>query len=223
MIRDDSTPGARVVVTGDYPLIRSAIAGLIASEGSMVVLAECANDGDALAAAMQSTPDVVVMDVDLDSRNGGRPDVVTHLLSHVRPHPALIITRDDSDTPSLAAALSGGALGVVLKDRPVAVLLRAIRAVMGGEAWLEPATLARVFGAPSRGRNRADVAGSLTRREREIVELVCLGLKNKKIGERLFISETTVRHHLTSIFSKLAVTSRLELMRYSYSGRVASD
>jgi len=72
-----------------------------------------------------------------------------------------------------------------------------------------------MFGTPQRN----DVPGKLTRREREIVDLVSLGLKNRKIGERLFISETTVRHHLTSIFTKLAVTSRLELMRYTYGGK----
>ena len=222
MAHDDSSHRARVVVTGDYPLIRSAVAGLIASQAAMVVVAECANDVAALAAAMVLAPDVVVMDIDLDSRHGGRPDRVTQLLSRVKPHPVLILTQTDSDQPSLANALANGAWGIVLKDRPADVLMRAIRAVVAGEAWLDPATIARVFGAPARPRN-ADVATNLTRREREIVDLVCLGLKNKKIGERLFISETTVRHHLTSIFSKLAVTSRLELMRYSYSGRVARE
>jgi two-component system, NarL family, response regulator DegU len=222
MARDDTSGNARVVVTGDYPLIRSAVARLIASEGPMDVVGECANEGHALADAMGAAPDVVVMDVDLDSRNGGRPDHVSELLSHIKPHPVLILTRAETDPPSLAAALASGACGVVSKDRPVDVFLRAIRAVVGGEAWLEPATLASVFGPPARRRS-AEVSAGLTRREREIVELVCLGLKNKKIGERLFISETTVRHHLTSIFSKLAVTSRLELMRYSYSGRVARE
>jgi two-component system, NarL family, response regulator DegU len=222
MARDDSSGSARVVVTGDYPLIRTAVARLIASEASMDVVGECANECDALAAAMRAVPDVVVMDVDLDSHNGGRPDLVSQLLSRIKPHPALILTRDDSDPPSIAAALAAGAWGIVLKNRSPEVFLRAIQAVVGGEAWLEPATLARVFGPTSRRRSSA-MTTSLTRREREIVELVCQGLKNRKIGERLFISETTVRHHLTSIFNKLAVTSRLELMHYSYSGRVARD
>ncbi|HEX9982486.1 MAG TPA: LuxR C-terminal-related transcriptional regulator, partial [Thermoanaerobaculia bacterium] len=76
------------------------------------------------------------------------------------------------------------------------------------------------FGGASTRRG-PDLRARLTRREQEIVELVNLGLKNKIIAERLFITETTVRHHLTSIFNKLAVTSRLELMRYTYGGRVA--
>jgi two-component system response regulator DegU len=219
MARVDFPTYARVVVTGDHPLIRTAIAQLIVSEGSMVVVAECLNDPDALAAAVAAAPDVVVMDIDLDSRN---PEAVAQLIARVKPRPVLILTRDDSDAASLSAALANGAWGIVLKDRPAAVFFRAIRGVIAGEAWLEPATLARVFG-PGAGRQIRDLGPRLTRREREIVELVCLGLKNRKIGERLFISETTVRHHLTSIFSKLAVTSRLELMRYRYNGRVASS
>jgi DNA-binding NarL/FixJ family response regulator len=222
MARDDTPLLPRVVVTGDHPLIRTAIARLIVSDGAMDVVGECANDSDALAAATAAAPNVVVMDVDLDSNNGGRPDVVTRLLARAKPRPVLILTSSDSDPSSLAAALASGAWGIVLKDRPPEVFLRAIRAVVAGEAWLEAATLARVFG-PTGRRRSAGMTATLTRREREIVELVCLGLKNRKIGERLFISETTVRHHLTSIFSKLAVTSRLELMRYSYSGRVARD
>lgn len=222
MAREDEAAPARVVVTGDLPLIRSAVARLIASDGRMDVIAECANDGAAIGAALAHVPDVVVMDVDLDAHRDRRPGAVEQLLSRIKPHPVLIMTRDDSDPPSIAAALACGAWGVVLKNRPADVFFRALRAVAGGEAWLEAATLARVFG-PAPRRPATDVATNLTRREREIVELVCLGLKNRKIGERLFISETTVRHHLTSIFSKLAVSSRLELMRYRYSGRVAAD
>ncbi len=217
MDRDDSSDGARVVVTGDVPLFRTAIARLIASDSPMDVVAECANEREALTAAMTAAPDVVVMDVDLDSRNGGRPDLVAALLGHTKPHPVLILTSQDSDSSSVTAALANGASGIVMKDRPTEVFFRAIRSVAAGDAFLEPATLARVFGPTERRRNPAATA-NLTRREQEIVELVCLGLKNKKIGERLFISETTVRHHLTSIFNKLAVSSRLELMRYSYSG-----
>ena len=223
MPHDNFSSGtARAVVTGDYPLIRSAVARLIASEREMDVVGECANDCEALTAAMSAEPHVVVMDLDLDSHNGGRPEVVMQLLARVKPRPVLILTGTDSDHTSLASALANGAWGVVLKDRPVEVFLRAVRAVIAGEAWLDPATLGRVFGAPGRQRS-AGVASKLTRREREIVDLVCLGLKNRKIGERLFISETTVRHHLTSIFNKLAVSSRLELMHYSYNGRVARE
>ncbi|HEX7150207.1 MAG TPA: response regulator transcription factor [Thermoanaerobaculia bacterium] len=200
-------PGSvRVVVTGDQPLMRSAIARLIESESGLRVVAECANG--VAGEAMNIAHDVVVMDLDLDACDA---DDVERLLAKV--HSVILVTRTD-DGESLAAALSHGVLGIVLKSRPAEVLVRAIRAVMKGEAWLEPSTLAKAFG-PAKRRTEQQV--KFTKRERQIVELVSLGLNNKTIALRLFISEVTVRHHLTSVYSKVGVKSRLELMRYAYS------
>jgi len=206
---------ARIVVTGDHSLIRTAIARLIASERDMRVVAECANRCADLAAAMSTRPEVIVMDLDRDGRDA-QPESVAQLLAHAGSCPVLVLTSTE-DPQSLSSALGHGARGIVLKSRPAEVLMRGIRAVRSGEAWLEPSMLSLMFGAAPPQRENA-IAHRLTPREREIVELVSLGLKNKKIGERLFITETTVRHHLTSIFNKLAVSSRLELMRYTYSG-----
>ena len=201
----------RVVVTGDHTLMRTAIARLIAAEPDMDVVGDCSNRADVLAEAVAAAPDVVVMDID---REAGRPEAVAQLLMHVRQCAVLVLTGCD-DPQTHSAMLGHGALGVVFKNRPVETLMSGIRAVVAGQSWLEPSMLPLMFG---RQQQRTDAPGKLTRREREIVDLVSLGLKNRKIGERLFISETTVRHHLTSIFTKLAVTSRLELMRYTYGG-----
>jgi two-component system response regulator DegU len=213
MIEKPVPAGARVLMTGDHPVVRTAIARLIESEPGLHVVGECVNRCHELAEAMKLTPDIVVMDLDIE-----RPDAVAQLLVHATRCPVLILT-GSSDSQFLATVFAHGVLGVVLKNRPAEVLIRAIRAIVAGEAWMEPATLAHVFGAAS-PRRGPDLRARLTRREQEIVELVNLGLKNKLIGERLFITETTVRHHLTSIFNKLAVTSRLELMRDTYGGRV---
>jgi DNA-binding NarL/FixJ family response regulator len=205
----------RVLVTGDYPIIRAALARLIASDPGLAVAGECPNRVEAVVEAMRTMPDVVVIDLD---RDGGvvPPDVMAALFEHVRPRPVLVLTAHD-DQPWLAAVLRQGALGIVLKHRTPDVLMRGIRAVLAGEAWIEPSMLSLMFGGASRPPRDAQLLDTLTPREREIVALVALGLKNKVIAGRLCISETTVRHHLTSIFSKLSVTSRLELMRYAYS------
>lgn len=160
-------------------------------------------------------PDVVVIDPDRDGSVAG-PEVLAALFAEVKPRPVLVLTGHD-DQPWLATLLSHGALGIVLKHRSADVLMRAIRAVLAGEAWIEPAMLSLMFGGAEKPPRDAKLLDGLTPREREIVAMVSLGLKNKAIAERLFISENTVRHHLTSIFSKLSVTSRLELMRYAYS------
>jgi two-component system, NarL family, nitrate/nitrite response regulator NarL len=207
----------RVLLTGDQPVVRTALARLIAAEPGMDVVGECPNRHEELAEAMSANPDVVVMDLDLGSRVTA-PETVAELLGATRC-PTLILTGTD-DPRGLASALGHGALGVVLKNRPAEVLMRAIRAVRAGEAWLEQSTVANAFrvAPPDRGGNEHD-REQLTRREAEVVAMVSMGLPNKKIAELLFISETTVRHHLTSIYSKLSVANRLELMRYIYGAK----
>ncbi len=209
---DDSV---RILLTGDQPVIRTAIARLIASEPGMHVVGECFNSNDALAEAMSVNPDVIVMDLDLGPR-ANAPETVAQLLATAARCPVLILTGND-DPRGLASALGHGALGVVLKNRSAEVLMRAIRAVRAGEAWLEQSTVANAFriAPPERGNGNER---ELTRREAEVAALVSMGLPNKKIAELLFISETTVRHHLTSIYSKLSVANRLELMRYTFHG-----
>jgi two-component system, NarL family, nitrate/nitrite response regulator NarL len=205
----------RVLLTGDQPVVRTALARLIAAEPGMDVVGECPNRHEELAEAMSAKPDVVVMDLDLGSRVTA-PETVAELLGATRC-PTLILTGTD-DPRGLASALGHGAQGVVLKDRSADVLMRAIRAVQAGESWLEPSTVANAFRA-DRPKQEPHTADRLTRREEEVVALVSLGFPNKKIAELLFISETTVRHHLTSIYSKLSVANRLELMRYIYGAK----
>lgn len=204
----------RVLVTGEFPILRAAVARLIASDPGLTVAGDCANSVDALTEAMRSTPDVVIVDPDRDGSVVSL-DLLAALFARVRPRPVLVLTAHD-DQPWLAAVLGQGALGIVLKQRTADVLMRGIRAVLAGDAWIEPSMLSLMLGGTKPPR-AAQLLDKLTPREREIVALVSLGLKNRAIAERLFISETTVRHHLTSIFSKLSVTSRLELMRYAYS------
>lgn len=215
----------RVLVSGDRPLIRTALGLLISSSGGFTVVGECGNQRDQLAAAMTERPDVVVMELDLDGRcmAAVAPRQFGELIGTTNGCPVLIVTGKE-DPRALTAALQHGVLGVVLKTRRADVLIRALAAVAAGETWLERSIVANVFHmrAPA-GRDLPGWRGKLTQREREIVELIGLGLQNKKIAERLFISETTVRHHLTSIYEKLAVTNRLELMRYTYSEPLAAE
>jgi two-component system nitrate/nitrite response regulator NarL len=110
----------------------------------------------------------------------------------------------------------------VLKEKSAEALIEAIRNVHAGEMWLDSSMTTSLFGEIFRAdelRNadpESDKIATLTGREREVVALICEGLKNKQIGERLFISEITVRHHLTSIFDKLGVTDRVGLVIYAY-------
>ena len=202
----------RVLLSGDRLLIRTALNALLSSMSEMTVVGECPNTPDALATAVSGArPSVIVMDYEFDGR---APDELAALLRAANGCPVLIVTARE-DAQGISSAIRNGALGVVLKYRPAEVLLRAITAVAAGQTWLERSMVANLFQPPRADRTSAP-RDKLTRREAEIVELIRLGLQNKKIAERLCISETTVRHHLTSIYGKLAVANRLELMRYAY-------
>ncbi|HET8772983.1 MAG TPA: response regulator transcription factor [Thermoanaerobaculia bacterium] len=212
---DESNPSARVLLSGDQPLMRNAL-GLLISCGGLTVAEECVNRPDALR-HRASGADVVVMDLDLDP---GRLTRMELLLDAAKVRPVLIVTHHDHPA-AIAAAMRKGAAGVVLKSRSADTFLRAIRVVLAGGTWLERSTVASVF-HPASAHDAALVPTRLTRREMEVVQLVTEGLQNKKIAERLSITDTTVRHHLTSIFEKLSVTNRMELMRYAYDDQRAS-
>jgi DNA-binding NarL/FixJ family response regulator len=206
---------ARILLTGDQVLMRTALGSLISTQ-DLTVVGECSNDPDAIRASMQDV-DLVIMDLDLDTQ-ATRPEKLGRLLRAAEGFPVLVVTRGGAGR-GISAALQHGALGVVLKDRPAEVLMRAIRAVLAGEVWLERSMVSSFF---RRERpvpvERPVTPERLTPREAQIVELVSLGLPNKQIAERLSIAENTVRHHLTSIFDKLAVENRVQLMRYTWDG-----
>jgi DNA-binding NarL/FixJ family response regulator len=210
----ESVSKARVLISGDQPLIRTALALLVSGGG--FVVEECFNQPEALRCHSHAA-DVVVLDLDLDAGRLTRMEKLELLLAAAHARPVLIVTRSDHPK-TIAEAMQKGAAGVVLKSRPAEVFLRAIRVVLSGGAWVERSVVTSVFHSQTR-----DDAGRLTRREQEIVELVTQGLQNKQIAERLSITHTTVRHHLTSIFEKLAVTNRLELMRHAYDEEHSSD
>jgi len=206
-------------MSGDYPLTRSAL-GLLLSNGGLTIAAECSNQPDALRRALAGGIDLVVMDLDLDATRLTRMEKLVQLLGAANGCPVLLVTRSE-DPHTIVTALRKGAAGVVRASNPPDILLRAARAVLAGGAWFERSTFTSVFRAvPVR---EDSVVERLTRREMQIVELVSQGLQNKKIAERLSITDTTVRHHLTSIFEKLSVTNRMELMRYAYGDVAVSE
>jgi len=136
------------------------------------------------------------------------------------PDSQVLILTDMRDTTVHQRAVCLGAMGVVLKETPAETFIKAIQKVHTGEAWLNRSMTANVLAKLVRANEEAELEAAkistLTKREREIITLIGEGLKNKQISARLFISEATVRHHLTSIFDKLNVSDRLELIIYAY-------
>jgi len=219
--------GARIIISSDHGMIRAALRLLVESEPGLTVVRDCESRPEALSAALAAEADLILLDFNLCDRQDGVPEQIAALLHAAKGTPVLILTATD-DCQAAHAALEHGAIGFVMKDRPPEVLYRAIRAGMAGEAWLERSSFAAVFRSvrvsaldDENGHGNGHGNGAehqLTRRELEIVDLVVLGMPNKAVAKQLFIAETTVRHHLTSIFEKLEVTNRFELMRRVFSG-----
>jgi DNA-binding NarL/FixJ family response regulator len=214
-------PGSRplrVLVIDDHPVVREGVKTMLGGATDLVVVGEAASARDAIKAAEQLAPDVVLLDLDL-----GAEDALPHLpaIRGAAPAARLIVLTGIRERARHEAALLAGARGLVMKHCPAVVLLEAIRKVCAGELWFERALLEAVLVPLLHGRNGApDPAATrlalLTHREREVAKLIGEGLRNEEIGRRLFISEKTVRNHLSSVFEKLGVSDRLELMAYAF-------
>jgi two-component system nitrate/nitrite response regulator NarL len=212
----EERPGAgiKVLLVSDLLMMRQALRLLLETNGCTVV-AEVELCEDASKAAATLPPDIFLVDVD------SGPAALVCLDDLVSIHPGRIIALAHPGIGADQARLiEHGAAGVVLKNQPHSVLLKAITKVHAGEAWIDRANTARLLTRISRRRHEdhseAEKIGKLTAREREIIALVGEGLKNAAIAERLFISEATVRNHLTSILDKLGVSDRFELAVYTF-------
>lgn len=209
----------RVVIIDDQMLFRVGIKSLMEKSKNLTCVGDASSRPEALEVVARTQPDVILMDLNL--RDGCALDFLPDLLASNDDLKVLILT-DLRDEELQRKAVRLGARGLVMKDQSFEVLAKAIERVCAGEMWLDRSMTASLIEELSRKReaNRTNPEAAkietLTERERGVIAAVGEGLKNKEIGERLFISDITVRHHLTSIYSKLEVSDRLELIIYAY-------
>ena len=212
-----SETAIRILLVDDHQIFLAGLRLLIEKEPDMIVVGTASNRAEALA-LMQEHPDIVLLDLDLGNESG--IDFLPQLIEPEEP-PRVIIVTGVPDPELHLRAVRLGALGVVLKLDPPGFLVKAIRKVHGGEMWLNRPMISTVMTELIHARakkmdSEALKIAELTVREREVIALVAEGMRNKQIGERLFISEKTVRHYLTSVFDKLGVADRLALMIYAF-------
>jgi len=192
---------------------------IIESRMGMVVVGEAENRRESLAAIAQEPPDIILLDLDLGDENG--LDLLPELLTAVRDARIILLTGiRDAEVQRRAILL--GAMGLVSKQKAADTVIRAIEKVYAGEVWLDRAMIASILNdrvnpnvAPDQNTETLRIA-KLTEREREVIRLIGEGIKNRQIAERMYISEATVRHHLTSVFAKLGVEDRFELVIYAF-------
>ena len=212
----------RVLLVDDHALVRAGLRMLIESQPGLTVVGEACGRAGAVTIAASERPDIILLDLDLGDESG--LDLIPDLRG-TGPGVRILILTGLRDAEAHRRAMRLGAVGLVQKEMAGEVLIKAIEKVNAGEVWLDRATTASLFAELSEAAEKTDVQfariASLSCREREVIALIGEGLNNKRIAERLFISETTVRHHLTSIFNKLGVADRLELLVYAYRNKLA--
>lgn len=212
------TSPIRVLLIDDQRLMRAGLHLLIDSKPGLKVVGEAGNRAEALALAASEQPDVILLDLDMGNENG--LEFLPELLTVTYGAKVIVLTGLHDQQFHLRAAQLG-ALGLVLKDQAKETILNAIERVNAGEAWFDGAMVAKALTRMYSNRKSESIdqeaakLAALTKREREIINLISQGLKNQQIADKLFISEGTVRNHLTAIYAKLEVTDRFGLIIYA--------
>jgi DNA-binding NarL/FixJ family response regulator len=200
-----------LVVVDDHPVVRDGLRGMFDSAPGFEVLGEASNGVEGVELALRLDPDVVLMDLRMPG--GGGVAAITELTGRGARSKVLVLTTYDTDSDTLPA-IEAGATGYQLKDAPRDELFTAVRAAADGRTVLSPAVASRLI---SRVRTPAAPGGeSLSAREREVLELVAKGTSNRAIAAELFISEATVKTHLTHVFAKLGAKDRAAAVAIGY-------
>jgi DNA-binding NarL/FixJ family response regulator len=203
----------RLVLADDHPIILDGLELLFRSEQDFQVLARCVNGREAIQAVRQHRPDILILDIRMPGMDG--ISVLRQLQEETLPTRVVVLTvsLDEDELMGLARL---GVRGVVLKEMAPQMLVQCVRKVHAGEQWLEKRSFGRALEKMLlREAGMREVADTLTPREIEIVRMVAAGLRNKEIGDRLSISEGTVKIHLHHIYEKLRLEGRLGLALYA--------
>jgi len=196
----------RVLIVDDHPVFRFGLHSLLISLPDIEVVGEVTNGEDAISQTEELQPDIILMDINMPGLNG-----IEATRTIMQNHPQigiLMITMIDDDT--VFQAMQAGARGYLLKGADPEETVRAIRAVASGEAIFSPKVAERLINyfGQTNSTSSIEIFPQLTKREREILELLAQGLTNSAIAERLVLSPKTVRNHVSNIFSKLQVNDR---------------
>jgi DNA-binding NarL/FixJ family response regulator len=197
----------RVLLADDQALFREGLRALLALASDVRVVAEAADGEEALRLAGTEKPDVVLMDMKMPRLDGV---AATRRMRVACPTCRVVALTTFDDDEYVFEALRAGAVGYLLKDAPSERLLEAIRAAARGEAFLQPSIASKVVAEIARLGPRSTVDAGLSDREAEVLRRLAHGASNKQIAASLFLSEGTVKNHVTSIFAKLGVADRTQ-------------
>jgi DNA-binding NarL/FixJ family response regulator len=201
-----------VLLADDHPMVRDGLTRLLGRFDDVEVLEAVANGEEAVSAAANHEPRVVLMDLEMPALDGIE---ATRQILAAAPEIRIVVLTSFADRERILDALDAGACGYLLKDAEPEDLVRGIRAAARGEAPLAPRAAAEILNARSQRRHK----GLFTGRERDVLRLVAEGLPNKLVANHLGISEKTVKGHLTRIYEGLGVTDRTQAALWAQRNR----
>ncbi|MEZ5180019.1 MAG: response regulator transcription factor [Acidimicrobiales bacterium] len=200
----------RIVVADDHPVVRGGLVALLRTIPGLEVVGEAADGDEAVRAAAELAPDLVLLDVLMPGRDG---IAATRLIRERSPRCRVLILTMYDDDATVFTAMKAGAQGYLLKEAEQDDIVRAVRGVVAGEAIFGPGVATKMLGYfadPPPSVVDADPFPELTEREREILDLLAQGRRNAEIAAALYLSPKTVSNQLTSVFAKLQVAGRGE-------------
>ncbi|MGE5590642.1 MAG: response regulator [Bacillota bacterium] len=198
----------RILVVDDHPVVREGIAAMLSRQSDLAVVGEAADGLEAVEQAQLLRPDVVLMDLQMPRLDG--VEAIRRIRAQLPDTQVIILTTYDTDE-LVFQGIQAGARGFLLKDAPREDLFRAIAAVHRGESLLQPSVAAKLIDRVTQlGAASPQAEDRLSDREMDVLRLMAKGQPNKEIAQALFISESTVKTHVASIFQKLGVRDRTE-------------
>ena len=212
-------PPVRILVADDHAIFRDGLRRLLEGSDDVSIVGEASNGNECIKMLAKLKPDILLLDLRMPEKDG--LGVLEEINFDSMATRVIVLTAAEDDR-DVVRAMRLGARGVVLKQSASDLLLKSIRKVSDGEIWLDNRMTAEVMKAFSKSSESGPRREKplLSDREKEIVQLVAQGFRNKEIGEKLFISEQTVKNHLHNIFDKLGVSDRLELALYAIHHRL---
>lgn len=215
-----------ILIADDHALLREGIRRVLSFEDDLKVIGEAEDGEDAIRKTKELKPDVLLLDINMPKKNG--LEVAKELGGQKISTKIIALTIHDGDN-YIMEILKHGALGYILKDVEPEVLIRAIHAVNSGNAYVYPKIAEKIGEIASKGENNAEKTkllykkhrpSGLTTREMDVLSCIGEGLSNQEIGDKLCVSEKTVKNHLTNIFRKLGVADRTQALVYVLKNKI---